>query len=355
LDKRPNRLRSYVVTGVIAGSLVLSQTSTVWAQAKPAAAAASPPASAKADLSAAKKRYADGEKKFKAGDFAGALAEFKEANDIKSTPHAERYIGLCEDSLGHYRAAADWYDKFLTHVPDKLASQGDEIRKRDGEIKAMPGKVHIESTPSAAAVSIDDKPQGAATPTDVDLAPGSHTVKIASPGRLTSSKAIDVAFASTQTVSADLDPDPAAAAPAPAPAAVAVGVAPAPAVTPAPPPPPEPRSKVPAIVTGALAVAAAGVGTVFGIIALGDKSDFDKNPTTQTADDGDTHALIADMAFGVALTFGVTSAVLFLTRDETPVATSSIDPKEVKKAAVTVTPTPMVGPHSGGAGFVLRF
>ncbi len=355
---RPNRLGSYVIAGVIAGSLALAQTPTAWAQGKPAsAAAATPPANPKADLTAAKKHYADGEKKYKAGDFAGALAEFKEANDIKSTPHAERYLGLCEDSLGHFRAASDWYEKFLTHVPDKLASQGDEIRKRDGEIKAMPGKVHIDSTPPAAAVTIDDKAQGASTPTDVDLAPGPHTVKLTSPGRLPSSKSIDVAFASTQTVSADLETDPAAAAPvASAPPAVAVAATPGTPPTPVPPPPPEARSKVPAIVTGALAIAAAGVGTVFGIIALGDKSDFDKNPTTQTADDGDTHALIADMAFGVALTFGVTSAVLFLTRDEPPAATSSIDPKPVKKAAaVTITPTPIVGPHSGGAGFVLRF
>jgi hypothetical protein len=365
LDKRPNRLGSYVVAGVIAGSLVLSQTPTAWAQAKPGASvgvgvsvgasAATPPAGAKADLTAAKKHYAEGEKKFKADDFAGALVEFKEANDIKSTPHAERYLGLCEDKLNHYRAAADWFDKFLTHVPDKLASQGDEIRKRDAEIKAMPGKVHIESNPTTASISIDDKPQASPTPTDVDLAPGSHTVRFTAPGRLAGLKTIDVGFASTQSLSADLDPDPAAAA-VPAPVAPVAAVTPAPAAAPAPPPPPEPRSKVPAIVTGALAVAAAGVGTVFGIIALGDKSDFDKNPTTQTADDGDTHALIADMAFGVALTFGVTSAVLFLTRDDPPAPTSSIDPKVVKKAAaVTVTPTPIVGPHTGGAGFVLRF
>lgn len=352
MDKRPNRLGSYVIAGAIAGSLVLSQTPTAWAQARPAAPlAATPPANPKADLTAAKKSYADGEKKYKAGDFAGALADFKEANDIKSTPHAERYLGLCEDSLGHYRAAADWYDRFLAHVPDKLASQGDEIRKRDGEIKAMPGKVHIESNPPAASVSIDDKPHGAATPTDVDLPPGSHTLKLTAPGRLPSSKVVDVGFASTQNVAADLDPDPAAAAALPA---APVAVTPVVPSTPVPPPP-EPRSKVPAIVTGALAVAAAGVGTVFGIIALGDKSDFDKNPTTQTADDGDTHALIADMAFGVALTFGVTSAVLFLTRDDPPAAAASIDPKAVKKAAVTITPTPIVGPHSGGAGFVLRF
>jgi hypothetical protein len=118
---------------------------------------------------------------------------------------------------------------------------------------------------------------------------------------------------------------------------------------------------VPAIVTGGLAIAAAAVGTVFGVIALGDKSDFDKNPTTQTADSGDTHALIADMAFGVAVTFGVTSAVLFLTKDESVTPTSSIHgattakATAAKKTAVTFTPTPIVGPHSGGAGFVLRF
>jgi hypothetical protein len=114
-------------------------------------------------------------------------------------------------------------------------------------------------------------------------------------------------------------------------------------------------------VTGGLALAAAGVGTVFGIMALGDKSDFDKNPTTQTADNGDTHALISDMAFGVALTFGVTSAVLFLTKDEPPPAasaqprTTTAKAGDSKKHAITILPTPVVGPHSGGAGVLLRF
>jgi hypothetical protein len=92
---------------------------------------------------------------------------------------------------------------------------------------------------------------------------------------------------------------------------------------------------------------------VFGILALGDKSSFDNNPTSQTADNGDTHALIADMSFGVALTFGVTSAVLFLTKDE-PAATASARPKRQTKA-MSVTPIPVVGPHSGGAGLSLRF
>jgi hypothetical protein len=117
---------------------------------------------------------------------------------------------------------------------------------------------------------------------------------------------------------------------------------------------------VPAYITGALAIAAAGVGTVFGVLALNDKSSFDKTPTTQTADNGDTHSLISDMSFGVAITFGVTSAVLFLTRDEAPAPAAASKDTSTKTAsskrkAVTITPTPMVGSHSGGAGFVLQF
>lgn len=350
-------VRRKLVAGVVASALVLVHAPAAWAEppAKPAAGAAGP---TKGDLAAAKKHYADGEKKYKAGDYAGALADFKEANEIKSTPHAERYLGLCEDNLGHYEAAVDWYDKFLTHVPDKLATEGDEVRKRDAEIKAMPGKVHVDSTPAGGTVTIDDKPQSGPTPLDVDLAPGTHVIKVTSPGRLPGSKPVDVAFASTQSVSLELEPEP----PPPPPPPVAAAPPVAPVAPPSPAPPPEPHSLVPAFVTGGLAIAAAGVGTVFGIIALGNKSDFDKNPTTQTADDGDTHALIADMAFGVALTFGVTSAVLFLTKDESTAATSSAHTptttataRAAKKTAVTVTPTPIVGPHTGGAGLVLRF
>jgi len=354
-----NRRMGYrLVAGVLAGTLVVVQSASALAQGAKSPAGATAPKPA--DLAAAKRHYADGEKKYKAGDFAGALPDFKAANDIKATPQAERYIGLCEDSLGHYRAAAQYYDLFLAHVPEKMSAQGDEIKKRLSDIKALPGKVHVESNPPGASVTVDGRPQGGPTPVDVDLAPGGHVIKFSAPGRLPAEKQVDVAFASPQTISADLEAEPAPP-PPPAPAPPIAAGLPAPASP--PPPPPEPRSNVPAYVTGALAVAAAGVGTVFGVIALGDKSDFDKNPTTKTADDGDTHSLIADMAFGVAITFGVTSAVLFLTKDEpaanpNPGSTAkAVAPRTASSGRdkMTFVPTPFVGPHSGGAGFLLRF
>ena len=352
--------RRRVVTGLLVGSLALSAAPAAWAQAaapKAAPAGAKPADSGKPDLVAAKKHYSQGDKLFKAADFAGALTEFHAANEIKATPQVERFIGQCEDNLGHFHAALDWYAKFLDHVPEKMATQGDELRKRSAEIKAMPGKVHVETTPPGASIAVDDKPAASPTPADIDVPPGSHVLKLTAPGRVATTRTIDVAFASSQTVTADL----AVEAPPPPPVAVAAAPAPAPAPAAEPAPLAEPRSKVPAFITGGLAIAAAGVGTVFGVLALNDQSNFNKNPTTQTADNGDTHALISDMAFGVAITFGVTSAVLFLTRDDAPVpAAASSTPGAPRPAAressgVQIAATPNVGPHTGGAGFVVRF
>jgi hypothetical protein len=343
-----------IAAGVLAGVMALGPGRVAWAQ-KPTDKS---PATAAADIAAAKKHYAEGEKKLKAEDFEGALVEFQAANDIKSAPQSERNIGICEDNLGHFPSAVEWYEKFLAHVPDKLAAQGDEIKKRVAVIQAMPGKVHVDSNPPGAAVTIDGKPQAGVTPIETDLPPGSHELKLTEAGRLPGGKTIDVAFATPLTVSIDLDPEPPPPPPPPPPVAVAPP-APAPAPVPVPPATPtEQRSVLPAYITGGLAIAAAGVGTVFGVMALNDKSDFDKNPTTSTADNGDTHSLIADMCFGVAITFGVTSAVLFLTHDE-PAAAASATPRapaaEAKREGVTIVPTPVVGPHVAGAGFSMQF
>jgi hypothetical protein len=62
------------------------------------------------------------------------------------------------------------------------------------------------------------------------------------------------------------------------------------------------------------------------------------------------------MCFGVAITLGVTSAVLFFTKDDDdakPKAT--LVPAAPKHAKITVTPVPIVTPHGGGAGAMIRF
>ena len=312
-------------------------------------------ASAKPNLAAAKKAYQAGEAKFKTGDYPGALVDFQTADGIKATPQAARYIGLCQDKLGHYTEAMVAYDRFLADVPAKLQAEGDEIKKREEEIKAMPGKVHVDSNPQGATVTVDGKPAPAPTPTDVDVPPGHHTLHFTMEGRVAQDKDVDVAFASKQDVMAELE----AAPPPPPPPPPPVAATPPPPPAPPPAPPPEPRSKVPAYVTGGLAIVSAGIGTVFGVMALKDKSDFDKSPTASTADDGENHALISDMAFGVAITLGVTSAVLFLTSDEPPASTTAPSATNHVRSKSSAKTKPVLVPiitrDGGGAGALVRF
>lgn len=343
------------IAGIVAGSLAFAPTAFAQ-QKKPkpkAAATATADASASDSLAQAKKHYGDGDTKYKAGDYAGALTDFQAADAIKPTPQSARYIGLCQDNLGHFTDAVASYQRFLANVPPKMAVQGDEIKARVTAIQALPGKLHVTSDPPGAGVAVDGKPQPNPTPTDVELPPGHHTLHFSAQGHDPTDKDVDVAYASKQDVAVMLAVS--AAAPiVPAPVAAAPATI---EPTPAPDtPPPAHHSNVAAWITGGAAVVAVGVGTAFGVMALNDKSNFNANPTTATADSGENHALIADMAFGVAVTLGVTSAVLFLSKDDapaTPPATASASAK--KRAAITITPAPYVTPHGGGAGALIRF
>jgi hypothetical protein len=107
--------------------------------------------------------------------------------------------------------------------------------------------------------------------------------------------------------------------------------------------------KLPALVTGGLAVASLITGTVFGILAWEDHESFQTNPSADLANRGESRGLTADMCFGGAATLAVASIVMYLTHEEAAAATpTSETPPRVSLA-------PFLSPGGGGAGAVLRF
>jgi hypothetical protein len=94
------------------------------------------------------------------------------------------------------------------------------------------------------------------------------------------------------------------------------------------------------------------VGTVFGVQALGAKSDFDKNPTNSNADRAERDALIADMGFAVALTLGITGVVLLVSDDSSEVTANN---GHTKRAAARLDLAPMITHTSQGAAARLTF
>ncbi len=303
------------------------------------------------ELAEARTHYQAGEAKFKAGDFETALKEFRLAEAVKATPHAARYIGLSADKLGRHVEAVAAYERFLTDVPAKLENEKETVKKRIGEIKAMPGTLKVTTHPADAKVAIDGQ-AALPGPRDFTVPPGKHTIKVTSDGWTTAEQDVTVTFAAKQDLHVKLEKGADSKTEV---KAVAPPVeAPKTDVSAPVEPPKEPKSMVPVYVTAGIAGAALVTGSIFGILALGDSSDFKKNPTTSTADSGETKALVADLCLGLAVTFGVTSIVLAVTRDEEPKAADD-EKKTAARSRVRITPTPFVTPHGAGAGAVIRF
>ncbi len=114
-----------------------------------------------------------------------------------------------------------------------------------------------------------------------------------------------------------------------------------------PPPPPdkgepgESGSNVAGYVCFGFAGVGLVVGTAFAIHAFGVKEQYDANPTTELADEGEMATAAADVSFGVALVSGVVGLILLLTGSDDGAHT------DAKTAAMPVL-RPLAGPGGGG-------
>jgi hypothetical protein len=323
------------------------------AKAKPATEKAAPAADAakmpdKKTRDAARKAYGEGEKAYTAGDFAAAYSAFSKALELIPTPAAAYWAAKSLDQSGKTDDAVNAYEALLAdpnvgHLGEEKLS---DARTRLATLKAgQVGEITVSSAALGAQLAVDGVAQPGPLPIVLKLAPGPHKLSLSAPGFDAKDVDLDVKAGTKLDEKVDLVQHVAVPEPAPVPE-----VAPAPP----PPPPPEKHSKVPAYVTLGIATGGAILGTIFGVQALSSKSDFNKNPTTKSADDTERNALIADMAFGVAVTLGVTGIVLLTSSDDTSSgATKAAQLHLPPKATFRVTP--YLGRESGGAAARLTF
>jgi tetratricopeptide (TPR) repeat protein len=318
--------------------------------AKPAAAvpaAKAPAAPDKKTKDLARKAYGEGEKAYAAGDFSSAYTGFSKANELIPSAQATYWATKSLDQVGRSDEAIKGYETLLADPnnskigDDKLA----DARARLAALKAAQvGEITVSTTAPGAVLLVDGAPQPGPLPTVLKLSPGPHKLTLTAEGY--DAKEVDLQVQAGTQVQQSIEMLPHTPPPPPV---VPVAVA---EVTP-PPPPPEKQSKVPAYVTLGIAAGGAVVGTIFGVKALSAKSDFDSNPTAQHADDTERNALIADMAFGVALTLGVTGIVLLTSNDEAEAPAKAAKLRQPPKATFRVLP--YMGRESGGATARLTF
>ncbi len=282
----------------------------------------------------AKKAYATGKKKMDGGDYAGAVEDFKAADAAWPGAAPKYNIAVCYDKLGKYAEAVEAYRNFIDSKPDaKYADRVIAADKRIEELKAkLEGTVTLTITPpdlQGLAVMVDGT---AVQGTELKLPAGPHTIEVSAPGHQPFSQQVDVQGG--QAVSLPITLQPIQTTPEPVEPSDGGGGGTAQAL------------RIAGFVSLGVGVVGGVLTTVFGVQALGAKSDFDATPTTELADDAEDSALLSDVFLGVTGAFGIAGIILLA-------AGYTMDDGEGGDTAVRVLP--MAGPEGGGVALTVKF
>jgi hypothetical protein len=298
----------------------------------------------------AKALYQEATDKFDSGDFKGAIPLFQEADSLIPGAVPKFKVAESYDKMGDAPKAVAAYEAFLASNPDakKYGDNIDQAKARIEALKKTPAKVKVAVEPpevTGFTVTVDGVEQAGS---ELSVTPGKHTITVSAEGYEPATQEFEVTYGEQTQLNLALQP---------AEGAVPVGPVVPPADPPTKPEPKEERSMVPAYVTLGLAGAGAVVGTIFGIMALGSASDYDDAPSQDLFDETERNALIADMSFGVALTFGVTGVVLLLSGDDGGAKTGASKSTTQAQKSRFQGPklSPYVGPTGGGAVGTLSF
>jgi hypothetical protein len=295
----------------------------------------------------ARAAYGAGREAFAAGQYAAAEAHFARADALVPAIQAKYWRAMSLDQLGDVAGAFAAFGVVLSD-PQKEELGAEKLEAaaaRQRELAAVPADLLVTTTPAGAHVRVSGVDVPTPTPLSLRLAPGRHELLVSLPGYEPQRLQI------TATPGAKLRPSVTLLPQAGVAAAVAPGLT-------APPTDvglgaletgSAQRSLVPGYVTLGIAGASAIVGTIFGVKALNDKKDYDAAPSTKGADDVERNALIADMAFGVTLTLGITGIVLLVADDSAPQALS----RPSNTAGLHVLP--YVSPRGAGAAAAMSF
>ncbi len=299
-------------SALIITAIVCAFSSGAWAQtpspttpapvpttATPAPTAA-PPEPTPEQRELARSAYTQGQALFAEGKYTEAKAAFEQAHAAVPNPVVLLSLAECDARLGNLEGAHATYQRYLTERPD--APDRADVEQKIAELAATPATLSLTSVPSGASIVIDGKPTGKVTPAELPIERGDHQVELLLAGHETNRASVSARIGARHELEVVLEPLP-------------------------PPPPVAPPPSTAASVsdsgspeaalwiTGIVGAAGIVTGSVLGFLTLAEQSDFDSNPTAESADRGERLALFTDVAFGVGAMALVTGAVLLLTSD----------------------------------------
>lgn len=305
--------RGLVLTTLLASASAFSLPS--FAQEEPSSS----------DVAAARALGQEGVKLADAGNCAEAIDKLARAEKLFHAPTTLERLGECQVQVGKIVDGSENLNKVARetlppNAPSAFVFAQERARKILAEAKPKIAKLKIAvAAPPDAQMSV--KVDGEHVPvanlnTNRPIDPGEHVVEVSAPGYKTASGKVTLPEGGSDSIALTLEIDP---------NAPKVVASPTPATTTEPKgdkaTTSEGSSRVPAYAALGLGVVGIGVGTVFGILASGKKSDLETAcpnsvcpPGEQdTIDSGKTLGTVSTVGFIVGAVGLVAGTYLFLT------------------------------------------
>jgi hypothetical protein len=288
------------------------------------------------DIAAARSLGQEGVKLADSGNCQEAVDRLSRAEKLFHAPTTLGRLGECQVQIGKIVDGTENLNKVAReqlppNAPPAFAAAQERAKKVLADAKGKIARIKI-AVAGASDVALTVKIDGEVVPlanlnTNRPVDPGEHTIEASAPGYKRASAKVTLPEGGADSVALTLEPDPNAPKPEPA--------SPGP-VTPSQPQEPPSKaslsvssdspSRVP--VYAALGVGAAGlvVGTVFGLLASGKKSDLDsacanKHCTSaqqDTIDSGKSLATVSTVGFVIGAVGLAAGAVLYIVTSPKP-------------------------------------
>jgi hypothetical protein len=299
-----------------------------------------------ADVSAARALGQEGVKLADAGSCPEAIDKLARAEKMFHAPTTLARLGECQVLTGKLVEGTENLNRVVRETlpataPPAFVQAQDRAKKvlADAKPKIAKLKIAVAAPPDAQlVVKVDgERVPVANLNTNRPMDPGAHVVEASAPGFKLASAKVKLAEGGVDSVALtlEIDPDAPKAAPVGVPA-TAGPVAPAAEAG---------RSRAPAYVALGLGAVGLGVGTVFGILAIGKKNDLDSacNPSKvcgkaqqDTIDSGTTFATVSTVGLGVGIVGVGVGTYLLLTSG--PSSASARTSPTAPRAGVRVVP-----------------
>ena len=220
--------------------------------------------------------------------------------------------GYCLEQAGQFTESMAVFEELLgSERAEIVAAAEQRIAVLDGYLADFPGRLRVLTEQLGALITIDEEMSERADEGEVEfeVTPGEHTIVVELHGYGTESQPVTIEAGAEVEIVIVLSP-------------IAATDEPHVAVTEAPPPPPGERDLLWPIVLGSVAVAAAGTGITFGVLANDAADEAWAYDTTQPGATGEAEnvlnersrdfATVSNVSFATAGAFAVGAVLTFV-------------------------------------------